>query len=50
MIIELGMAALGGLGVGGMVLRWLHNGPAGSVRKGLAVAILGGGGPAVLEK
>ena len=45
-MIELAaLAALSGMGVTGALLRWLHNGPAGSVRKGLAVAILGAGGP-----
>ena len=49
-MIELALAALGGIGAAGAALRWLHNGPAGSVRKGIAVAILGGGGPGVPEK
>ena len=49
-MIEIAIAALGGLGVGGLALRWLHSGPAGSVRRGLSAAILGGGGPAVPEK
>ena len=49
-MIELALAALGGIGAAGAALRWLHNGPAGSARKGIAVAILGGGGPGVPEK
>ena len=49
-MIELALAALGAAGVTGAALRWLHNGPAGSVRKGIAVVIIGGGGPGVPEK
>jgi hypothetical protein len=44
-MIELALIALGAAGVTGAAIRWLHNGPEGSVRKGLSVAILGGGGP-----
>ena len=50
MIIELALSALGGAGVLGLGLRWLHNGPAGSVRKGIAVAILGAGGPGAVPR
>ena len=49
-MIELGLAAIGGFGVGGMLLRWMYSGPSGSVRRGFAAVILGGGGPAVPEK
>lgn len=49
-MIEIGLAALGGLGIGGALLRWMYSGPSGSVRRGFAAVILGGGGPAVPEK
>ena len=49
-MIELALAALAGMGATGAALRWMHNGPDGSVRKGVAVAILGGGGPGIPEK
>lgn len=46
-MIELALAALAGMGATGAVLRWMHKGPDGSVRKRLAVAILAGGGPGI---
>lgn len=49
-MIEIGLAAIGGLGVGGALLRWLNNGASDSVRKRLAVAILGAGGPGAVPR
>jgi hypothetical protein len=49
-MIELALIAIGAAGVTGAALRWLHNGPAGSMRKGVAVAILGAGGPGAVPR
>lgn len=49
-MIEIALAALGGIGFAGMALRWLHNGPEGSARRKIAIVILGAGGPGAVPR
>lgn len=49
-MIELGIAALAGIGGAAGLLRWMNSGADGTLRKGIAVAILGAGGPGAVPR
>lgn len=49
-MIEIGLIVLGSIGAATAGLRYLHNSPSGTIRKGLAVVILGAGGPGAVPR